>query len=147
MVPTEILDKRGILSRDECSVMKSHSFFTFHLLDEIKGFEDITRWASSHHERPDGKGYPFHLKGAVLSCGERIMAVADIFNALTEDRPCRAGLSLPDTLRVIEDLAVEHAMDGDVVGIARRHPEELDSLRLQAEREMAREYGEFIRGI
>ncbi|TAL31643.1 MAG: HD domain-containing protein [Spirochaetes bacterium] len=145
VVPAEILDKGEALTQDEWSMMRSHSFHTYHLLEEIEGFEQINRWASSHHERLDGKGYPFHHRGASLSYGDRIVAVADIFTALTEDRPYRPGLSLPDTLRTLRDMADESAIDGDVTQIAHRVSSELEGIRIEAEREVAREYEAFIR--
>ena len=67
-VPDEILEKPGRLDKRERKIINTHSYETFQILRNIRGFEEITRWAAYHHEEPDGSGYPFHLK-ADASCG------------------------------------------------------------------------------
>ena len=91
-IPGSVLEKPGKLDEREFNTIRSHTFFTYQLLDRIKGFETINRWASFHHERLDGRGYPFHLKDENIPVGSRIMAVADIFTAITEPRPYREGM-------------------------------------------------------
>ena len=91
-IPDEILDKRGALSADERQVMTSHSFETWQILRNIDGFEDIAVWAAFHHEEPGGGGYPFGLGAAALSPEARILRVADVFQAMIQDRPYRASV-------------------------------------------------------
>jgi putative nucleotidyltransferase with HDIG domain len=91
-VPDEILDKPGKLDARERKIMNAHSFETFQILRHIRGFEEITRWAAYHHEEPGGTGYPFHLNAEDLPIEARILRVADIFQAMVQDRPYRAGM-------------------------------------------------------
>lgn len=92
-VPDAILDKPARLDPDERLVMNSHSFETLQILRNIDGFEEIGLWAASHHEEPGGRGYPFGVDGAGLPLEARILRVADIFQAMVQDRPYRQGLS------------------------------------------------------
>lgn len=91
-VPAEILEKPAKLSPEEFAVIRSHTYHTFRVLQTISGLDTVNSWASFHHERLDGKGYPFHHGDDVLSLGARIMAMADVLTAVTEDRPYRAGM-------------------------------------------------------
>lgn len=103
-IPTSILDKNGPLTEDEFSIIKSHAYYTFIILDSIGGIDDICNWASNHHEKLDGNGYPRRINPDSLSEESRIMAVCDIFQALTEDRPYREGMSNDKALAIIEDM-------------------------------------------
>ena len=91
-VPDEVLDKPAALDERERKIINAHSFETFQILHQIKGFEEIAHWAAYHHEEPNGNGYPFHICGDTLPLEARILRVADIFQALAQDRPYRAGL-------------------------------------------------------
>jgi putative nucleotidyltransferase with HDIG domain len=91
-VPDHILDKPARLDEEERTVMHSHSFETWQILRHIRGFEDIATWAAHHHEAPGGTGYPFGVDAATLPLEARILRVADIFQAMVQDRPYRAGL-------------------------------------------------------
>jgi putative nucleotidyltransferase with HDIG domain len=88
-VPDEILEKQGPLDADERLVMNSHSFETMQILRKIRGFDEITAWAANHHEAPGGSGYPQGLDGSQLPLEARILRVADIFQAMVQDRPYR----------------------------------------------------------
>ena len=94
-VPDGILDKPAPLDDDERMVMNTHSFGTMQILRKIRGFESIAAWAANHHEAPGGIGYPSGLDGAALPVEARILRVADIFQAMVQDRPYRDGLSAP----------------------------------------------------
>ncbi|MBI4976500.1 MAG: HD domain-containing protein [Spirochaetes bacterium] len=146
-VSTEILEKPAALSPDEWNIMKSHPFHTYHLLSGMKGLEHIGQWASRHHERLDGKGYPFHLRGNELSTGDRVLSVADIFTALTENRPYRPGMSVAEAMGILSALAGDGVIDTDITAIARQNAPELDELRIQAEVQVNQDYQEFIRGV
>ena len=65
-VPNVVLDKPAKLTNDEFTVIKEHSYYTRVILQQVKGFEDITEWASNHHEKLDGKGYPYGLSDIKL---------------------------------------------------------------------------------
>ncbi|MEA4900622.1 HD domain-containing phosphohydrolase [Desulfitobacterium sp.] len=92
-VPRKILDKPGHLDPDEIEVIRTHTYYTYRLLDEAGFPIQVVRWAAFHHERLDGTGYPFALAKDELDMGARLMTIADIFAALTEERPYRKALS------------------------------------------------------
>ena len=100
-VPAEILEKSGQLTDAEYNLIKGHSFYTYHILEAIDELEIITAWAAFHHERLDGSGYPFQISGDQLSLPARIVAVADVFTAITEDRPYRVGMDPDQALSVL----------------------------------------------
>lgn len=104
-IPREILEKQDRLEPGEFDIIRAHSFYTYRLLGPIAGFGNITQWAAFHHEKLNGRGYPFHLAARDLSLGARIMAVADIFTAITEDRPYRAGMTREQTVSVLRRMA------------------------------------------
>lgn len=116
-IPDEILDKPDKLTRDEYEIIKRHVYYTHVILGKIKGFETINKWASLHHERLDGRGYPFHVKEDVFPLGSRIMAVSDVFTAIAEDRPYRKGYPPEKICEVLNKCVSEKALDGDIVKI------------------------------
>ena len=91
-VPNRILDKRGSLTPAEWRVVHRHPQFTFEILDRVPMFREFAYDASCHHERLDGSGYFRRLSGAAISQTARILAVADIVDALAAARPYRDGL-------------------------------------------------------
>ena len=105
-IPNEILDKPGKLTDSEFNIMKEHAYYTHLLLKDVKGFEQVCAWAAFHHEKLTGSGYPFHLSREDIPFGSRIMTVADIFSAITEDRPYRRGMEREKVIRILrEDVA------------------------------------------
>jgi HD-GYP domain-containing protein (c-di-GMP phosphodiesterase class II) len=139
-VPTEILEKKGKLSPQERRIVMCHPFYTFRTLENINDLAQINSWAGFHHESLDGRGYPFRLHGRDLSLGSRIMAVADVFTALTEDRPYREGLSVENTLGLISGMAAKKSLDGRVVSMMERHVDEINTLRISAQRDSRKRY-------
>lgn len=126
-VPPEILDKPGKLTPDELLVIKQHPYFTHQILSMVPGLETVNTWASLHHDRLDGSGYPFRPRDIPL--GARIIAVADVFTAITEDRPYRRGMTRAQCLAVLDQMAVERAIDGDIVAVLRNDFEEIHHAR------------------
>jgi HD-GYP domain-containing protein (c-di-GMP phosphodiesterase class II) len=114
-VPVEIIEKPGKLDAAESELMKRHTYYTYSLLSRLSGLEDINRWASFHHERLDGRGYPFQKGASELSLGSRIMSVADVFTALTEDRPYRPGMVPDMALRVMDWMSENGALDPAII--------------------------------
>ncbi|RCW82541.1 putative nucleotidyltransferase with HDIG domain [Halanaerobium sp. DL-01] len=92
IVPTEILNKKGKPTKEEWNILKSHTYYTYQALSTSPKLNKIRNIAAYHHEKLDGTGYPFQIDEKKLSLSERIMAVADIFTAITEDRPYRKGM-------------------------------------------------------
>jgi len=128
-IPTSILDKPAKLSADETLCMRQHTYHTYRILDTIGGMPQIAEWAAFHHERLDGQGYPFRHRGRDLTLGSRIMAVADVFTAVTEDRPYRKGMSKEEALSVLDRLVQNGGIDGDVVSALRSDFETINDLR------------------
>lgn len=146
-VPAEILEKSGRLSEEEFQVIKRHTYYTYRILETVPGLEEINSWASLHHERLDGNGYPFHYKDEDLSLGARIMAVADVFTAITEDRPYRKGMDKGQALEVLKKMAGDLALDSKIVTLLSDHYEEISFLRKQAQSVAAEEFEEFKQAI
>jgi len=146
-VPPEILNRGGKLTRKEFDIIKRHPFYTYKILDRVKGFEEIKIWASYHHERVDGQGYPFHTKNKKLPIEARIMAVADVFTALTEDRPYRKGMNLPKALSILEEMSNNGALDTEIVSILKENSKEIDRFRVKAQTTKAAEYESFWQEI
>lgn len=114
-VPDEILEKNGPLNAMERSVIMQHSFDTFQILRQISGFESIARLAAFHHEAPSGNGYPFHMHGADLSVEAKIIAVADVFQALSQTRPYRTAQPPEEIRDVLYGMADAKKLDGEIV--------------------------------
>lgn len=117
-VPDDILDKPGQLDDHERRVINAHSFETFQILRNIRGFEEIALWAAYHHEDVGGTGYPFRIHGENLPLEARILRVADIFQAMAQNRPYRTGLPPDQVQAYLESLAQDGHLDAEVVAIA-----------------------------
>jgi putative nucleotidyltransferase with HDIG domain len=124
-IPDEILDKPGKLDTHERLVMNTHSFETYQILRSIAGFEEIALWAAYHHEEPGGKGYPFHVHEKDLSIEARILRVADIFQAMAQDRPYRAGWPADKVLGLLKELANEERLDKSLVALVEDNLEQV----------------------
>jgi len=142
-VPKEILEKPSKLSTEEFNIMKSHTYHTYRILSHIPNFETINRWASFHHERLDGSGYPFRINAFNFPLGSRIMAVADVFTALTEDRPYREGMDKNKALNIIESMAQGGALDTYVVNLLKKDFNRINDVRITAQESALKEYEEF----
>lgn len=99
-VPDEVLDKPGPLNEAEFAVIERHTFETWQILRRVRALDQVAEWASFHHESIDGKGYPFHRHGAEIPIQARIVAVADVFQAMAQDRPYRPTVG-PDGVRAV----------------------------------------------
>lgn len=139
-VPNAILEKPGKLSDEEFNVMREHTYYTRLILAHVDGFEKIADWAAYHHEKLNGKGYPFHLTGEQLDVGARIMAVADIFSAITEVRPYRVGMSKEQALSVLKQNVERGEICGWVVNVLEEHFDEVDRVREAESRAVGQRY-------
>lgn len=136
-VPTEILDKPSKLTPQEMFIIRQHPYYTDRILSTVPGLETVNIWASLHHERLDGKGYPFRSRE--LPLGSRIIAVADIFTAITENRPYRRGMDRTQCLEVLSQLVAEGAIDGDVVAVLRNDFDQIHHIRRRSQQTQASE--------
>ena len=143
-VPAEILEKPGKLTKEEFDLVRRHTYYTFHILEPLKILDVVRIWGALHHERIDGHGYPFHLEESELPLGSRIVSVADIFTALTEDRPYRKGIAVEAALQVLVDASANHRVDGAVVAVLRDHLEEMNQVRRSAQQSALAEYQAFV---
>lgn len=125
-VSDSILLSPNKLTPEEMAVMKQHTYHTYHLIGMIgDGLGDIQRWAAFHHERLDGSGYPFALSAADLDTESRLLAVLDVFQALTEDRPYRPPLPLEKVALILRSEAEQNHLDPDLVELVLEHAEML----------------------
>jgi len=113
--PNAILDKPGKLTTDEFDIIKEHVKVTHDLLSEITGFEEICRWASTHHEKLDRTGYPFGLGAEELDSVDRMLACADIYQAVSEERPYHPRRSHEETMPILRNMAEKGFIDKDIV--------------------------------
>jgi len=111
--PTEVLEKPGKLTDEEFTTIKDHVLGTYDMLEGID--PDIRRWASSHHERLDGKGYPFGLGRNELDFNSRLMTCIDIYQAVSEERPYHPARSHYETIKILREMAAGGAVDGNIV--------------------------------
>ena len=109
-VPNSILDKPGKLDAAEWESVKKHPFYTQQILARIPTFERITGIASAHHEKLDGSGYHLGIRGEHLCLSMRLLAIADIFEALTAKRSYRDSLPIDQVIRILSK-EVPHALD------------------------------------
>lgn len=116
-VPDRLLEFQGGLHGENLAVMRHHSYVTYIILSRISGLEQVSAWAANHHEKLDGSGYPFRLKEGDLDIASRIIMVADIFQALAQDRPYRKPMSTDQILALLLDQAKEGKLDKEVVAV------------------------------
>lgn len=116
-VPDEILDKPGPLSLDERMIMNRHSFETYQILRRIPGLEDVAAWAAYHHETLDGTGYPYRLRAGGLPRPARLLAVADVFQAMAQNRPYRGSLPPERILESLRQRVRDGKLDAGAVAL------------------------------
>ena len=102
-VSNSVLDKPGKLDRDEWAAVQQHAQYTEAILSRIGAFAELSRVAAAHHERLDGGGYPRGLKGDQITLETRIITTADIFDAISADRPYRGAVPTPQTLEMMAE--------------------------------------------
>ena len=142
-VPNYILEKNGKLGAEELNIIRKHTYYTHYILSKINGLENVAVWAAYHHERKDGKGYPFHVKGGNFPKLARIMAVADVVTALTEDRPYRSGMNKETTVKTLTSMAENGGLDKDIVELANDNFFRINNARINAQKEAQGEYEAF----
>ncbi|HZV81839.1 MAG TPA: HD domain-containing phosphohydrolase, partial [Geobacteraceae bacterium] len=139
-VPPEILEKPGKLTPRQQEIVRCHPFYTYRTLERIDDLATINSWCSFHHESLDGKGYPFRLTQRSLPLGSRIMSVADVFTAITEDRPYREGMPADRAFAVLDEMVANSVLDGNVVNLLANNFDEINSIRIAAQGLTVNEY-------
>ena len=118
-VSNQVLDKAGPLDPFEWTAVQRHAMHTERILGRISAFGVLARVAGAHHEKLDGSGYPRGLDARHIRLETRIITTADIFDALTADRPYRAALPTQAALKIMRD-GVGTAVDGDCLDALER---------------------------
>ena len=144
VVPRSILEKPGKLTTDEFNIVKEHPYYTSLVLLGAEGFDDIRKWASRHHEKLHGRGYPFHFGGEALDCGDCIMGVADVFTAITEERPYRSGMPREKVAAILSDSVRNDELNGDLVDLLLDNYDQVDHARDEASRRAGKRYFESL---
>ncbi|MEA4895763.1 MAG: HD domain-containing protein [Oscillospiraceae bacterium] len=143
-IPREILEKADALEPAEYDIIKSHTFYTYYLLTPISKFESIAQWAAYHHEKLNGRGYPFHIRAEGLSLGSRIMAVADIFTAITEDRPYRKGMTQEKAETVLAHMVENGSISQPIVTLLENNYKTIENLRRESAARAAADYSKIL---
>ena len=139
-VNNEILEKPDKLNPEEFNIIKKHPFYTYRLLQTVSGFETINKWASFHHEKLSGRGYPFRLTGDDIPLGSRIMAVSDVFTAIAEERPYREGMRRNQIVDVLNAMVKDLSLCPYVVAILLNHFDQINVVRKLAQQNAASQY-------
>ena len=113
--PEHILEKQGRLDDYEYEIIKQHAYQTYNVLSKIKGLGEISDWASLHHERLNGSGYPFGFEEDKLTKETRLLAIADFFTSIIEDRPYRQGMQKQKAIHLLQNQAKVGLLDEDIV--------------------------------
>ncbi|MBW3695860.1 HD domain-containing protein [Vibrio sp. T187] len=119
--PSDVLHKPGALTDEEYCCIKKHATDTRFSLQELFLSDQICDWASNHHERLDGSGYPMGKTAEQLDQPSRIIAVVDVFQALTQYRPYREGMSLEQAISILEELVEDNKLDTEVFNCLRKN--------------------------
>lgn len=120
-IPDEILDYPRQLSPEDRATMRRHSFASYQILRQISGFEDLALWAALHHESLNSDGYPFRLGPEALPLEARILKVADVFQAMAQQRPYRGPWPPNQILALLKEMQASLEVDADLVDLVARH--------------------------
>lgn len=120
-VPDAILEKDSSLTIEESYIMRHHSYDTYCILSKIDGMEDVCKWASQHHEKLNGEGYPSSEKKQEIPRESRILAIADIFHALAQKRPYRNAWKIEKILEFINDQCLKGELDDQLVDLVNKN--------------------------
>ena len=107
-VPLSIFDKPGKLNDEEFNKIKDHPLIGLRILEPISAYEDVLPVISQHHAKFNGKGYPYGLSGEDIALGARILAVADVYDAVVSDRPYRDDWVEEKAIKMITEEAGGH---------------------------------------
>ena len=113
-IADSVLQKADSLTNEEYALIKQHPTIGRRILEGVHGFEAFLPVVELHHENWDGSGYPRGFRGETIPLCARIVHVADVYDAITSDRPYRRGMSYSEAIRIIEDCAGTY-FDPDVV--------------------------------
>lgn len=114
-IPDSILNKPGPLSKEEFDIMKTHTTIGENIIKSLKSFDNIKSMVRHHHEKLDGSGYPDGLKGEQIDIYTRIVAIVDIYDALTMDRPYRSAMNVSRAFNILDEDVSKGLLDASIV--------------------------------
>jgi putative two-component system response regulator len=114
-VPDAILTKNATLTPEEYAVVKQHPVEGVRILEPLQSVQDAVPLVRSHHERLDGRGYPDGLHGDQIPFLARVLAVADVYDALSSERPYRPAMSHDESVSVLQASAETGGLDPEIV--------------------------------
>jgi HD-GYP domain-containing protein (c-di-GMP phosphodiesterase class II) len=114
-VPSEVLEKPGRLNDEEFKIIQDHIVQTRNILSALEGQDQIIEWASNHHEKLNGRGYPLGKDAAALDFNSRLMACIDIYQAVSEKRPYHPRRSHAETMPILNKMAEDGGIDSKIV--------------------------------
>lgn len=113
--------RKGSLTAEERKIIENHALVTFKMLGKLpfpKKLKRVVEYASSHHEKLDGTGYPFGLKADQLPIPSKVIAIADIFEALTaRDRPYKKPMPVSQALKILGFMKKDGHIDGEILDL------------------------------
>ena len=124
-VSNNILEKPKKLNDHEFSLIRQHAYHTYSILRRCGLPQNIIEWAGFHHEKLNGRGYPFHLETGQISSGSRIVTVADVLTALAEDRPYRDAMDRKEIMSILTGMARNGELDPFVIRVLNKHYDEV----------------------
>ncbi len=142
VVPNAILCKPERLTAEEYAIIRQHPFYTYRVLSRVRGFEQIAEWASYHHERLNGSGYPGRLERNALDVGAKIVAVADVASAIAESRPYRDQGNKETVISALRNMSAQKLLEPVIVEALTDDYDEIVGASLEAQAEDERRYQE-----
>ncbi|OEF98428.1 HD domain-containing phosphohydrolase [Desulfuribacillus alkaliarsenatis] len=138
-ISNKILHKPGKLTDAEFQVITFHPYYSEMILSQVKGFNEISLWACLHHEKLDGSGYHRQYDASKIPPEARIIAIADVFQAIVSDRPYRAGLPYEKVMTIMQSMAEERHLDYDIFAeFAKIAPRLLEHPETKQQKKIAR---------
>jgi putative nucleotidyltransferase with HDIG domain len=131
--PDAVLEKPNKLSPKERAQMKCHPMDSKHVLKGIFPNTPLPKWVSAHHEKLNGSGYPYGWCADQIDQPTRILTIADIFQALAQDRPYRGRLSLPQILSIMDNMAAQGEIDPTLYTTLRQNAAPLFHIATESE--------------
>ncbi len=115
-IPPKILNKPGKLTNEEFEIIKKHTTYGYEILQDIPGIPDVSaRIAYQHHERCDGSGYPKGISKRYIHKFSRIVAIADVFDAMTNDRTYRSRINVNEVIEYLYTTVSQNQLDGELI--------------------------------
>ncbi|HOO59352.1 MAG TPA: HD domain-containing protein [Candidatus Mcinerneyibacteriales bacterium] len=140
VLPREVIEKNGPLNARELSLVHTHPFYTGVLVKQMGDMEEVHEYASYHHERLDGSGYPFHLEGAKFTSEAQMVALADIVCALLEDRAYRPRKGRNYVAGILEEYRRGRIFSADLADYALSSLDALMEIHQQVEQDALKDY-------